>query len=213
MDVSQAAQLASNLLTAAAAATRSDPIAEALKSILAQVTSIASSVSGSAQASQQSASAAVNNLVKQFNAYNALLLSQQLTRASDAQSSNRYRATRASLYATKTAPGSTGTYKSLYQVGVRQDANGTMRVAHDSLYAAAQHDAASVFALVRGDGSKERGGLLGLLSTEVSSLVTSYAVSATNAAASGSLLGATTAIGTDDEAQGLTDYYRALAAV
>lgn len=213
VNTSQAAQLASSLVTTAAAATTNDPIAEALKSIAAQVTTLATDVGKTSAASQQSATAAVNNLVQQFNAYNAMLLNQQVQRASSSQDPSRYRSTRASLYATNKAPGSAGSYSTLAQVGVRQDAGGTMRVDKSRLEAAASRDPQSVFRLVAGD-SRDNDGLLGQLRNDLSSLVTSYAVSANNVAASGSLLGANQATANvSDEADTLTDYYRALSAV
>ena len=213
VNTSQAAQLASSLLASAAAATTSDPIAEALKSIVAQVTTLATDVGKTSAASQQGATAAVSNLVQQFNAYNAMLLTQQVQRANNSQDPSRYRSTRASLYATKKAPGSTGSYTSLAQVGVRQDAGGAMRIDRPRLETAARKDPQSVLRLVSGDG-RDNDGMLGQLRNDLSSLVTSYAVSVNNAAASGSLLGANQATSSvSDEADTLTDYYRALSAV
>lgn len=180
---------------------------------MAQVTTLATDVGKTSAASQQSATAAVSNLVQQFNAYNAMLLNQQVQRASNSQDPTRYRSTRASLYATKKAPGSTGSYSTLAQVGVRQDAGGTMRIDKARLEAAARKDPQGVFALVAGD-SPDNDGMLGQLRNDLSSLVTSYAVSVNNAAASGSLLGATQASpNVNAEADTLTDYYRALSAV
>lgn len=196
-------------MATAAASVAADPIADALKTILSQVDAIASTASVSSKASAQAASAAVNNLVRQFNAYNAMLQAQQAKRSLNNQDPTRYRSTQASLFGRQKVRGSSGSYTNLYQVGVRQDGDGTLTVNQDALGSAAKADPRSVLALVGGDGSSGSG-----LAHDLQANVSGYILSLGAAAGAGATLLSATQLATSNQpAAALTELYRTVAQV